>query len=86
MRRRFCAVLAAIGLAMTGPVALSGPASAQSGYGAPPPRYDAFDPFDFLDGSPDTLGCMKDCVRDFSPCDPPMFKRTDGRCKHTHGS
>ena len=26
--------------------------------------------------------CYKSCRRDFSPCDPPEFKRADGRCEH----
>lgn len=24
--------------------------------------------------------CVKECVQDASPCDPPEYKRTDGRC------
>jgi len=24
--------------------------------------------------------CVKECTQDTSPCDPPEFKRTDGRC------
>jgi len=24
--------------------------------------------------------CVKDCVQDTSPCDPPEYKRTDARC------
>ena len=24
--------------------------------------------------------CIKECVQDTSPCDPPEYKRTDGRC------
>ncbi len=24
--------------------------------------------------------CVKECVQDFSPCDPAEYKRTDGRC------
>ena len=30
---------------------------------------------------PDLQGCVKWCERDLNPCDPPLFKRADGRCK-----
>lgn len=29
---------------------------------------------------PDTRGCVKDCLADIDPCDPPEMKR-DGRCQ-----
>ena len=29
---------------------------------------------------PDLQGCVKWCQRDLNPCDPPLFKRADGRC------
>ncbi len=29
---------------------------------------------------PDLQGCVRWCERDLNPCDPPAFKRTDGRC------
>lgn len=29
---------------------------------------------------PDRNGCVKWCFRDLNPCDPPEFKRADGRC------
>lgn len=29
---------------------------------------------------PDLQGCVRWCERDLNPCDPPEFKRTDGRC------
>lgn len=86
MRQRLCTALAAAGLAFYSPVVLSFPVWAQSQYSASPPRSAAFDPFDLLDGPPDTPGCIQQCVRDFNPCDPPTLKQTDGRCKHTHGS
>ena len=30
---------------------------------------------------PDRHGCEKWCLHDMNPCDPPLFKRTDGRCE-----
>ena len=30
--------------------------------------------------SPRGFYCVKECTQDTSPCDPPEFKRTDGRC------
>ena len=33
---------------------------------------------------PDEQGCVKLCIRDTSPCDPPQYKRTDGRCVIDH--
>lgn len=86
MRRRLRAALAMVGLLVSCPVSLSVPALAQFRSDTPPSRSDAFDPFDLLDGPADTPGCVRECVRDFNPCDPPSFKQIDGRCKHTHGS
>ncbi|MCC2106263.1 MAG: hypothetical protein KDJ40_01175 [Hyphomicrobiales bacterium] len=39
-----------------------------------PPLYEAY--------TTPTRGfyCVKSCERDLSPCDPPEFKRADGRC------
>lgn len=31
---------------------------------------------------PDARGCVKMCVRDDSPCDPPSYKRADNRCSN----
>lgn len=31
-------------------------------------------------GVPDRDGCVKACIYDLSPCDPPEFKRADNRC------
>ena len=32
---------------------------------------------------PDLQGCVKWCRTDQNPCDPPLFKRADGRCNDT---
>ena len=29
---------------------------------------------------PDERGCIKQCIEDLTPCDPPLFKHADGRC------
>ena len=40
-----------------------------------------YDPLDYyLDGPLDIEGCERQCARDFSPCDSPLMKKTDGRC------
>lgn len=59
--------------------ALSGPAMAQ-GY----QPYRGFFQNPFYDGrtgfGAQPAYCQKLCSADFSPCDPPEFKRADGRC------
>ena len=50
--------------------------------------HDAWDPvgrfFEFEPATPfnvpDENGCVRICLQDTSPCDPPSFKHTDGRC------
>ena len=45
-----------------------------------------YDPLTYYtDGPPDTGGCVKECMRDFSPCDSAMDKKIDGRCNRNHG-
>lgn len=29
-------------------------------------------------------GCLKLCIRDYSPCDPPRYKQADARCSPRH--
>ena len=42
-----------------------------------------YDPADYyIYGPPEVTGCVQQCARDFSPCDPPLLKKTDGRCNH----
>lgn len=38
-----------------------------------------------LPNVPDERGCVKWCIRDESPCDPPSFKRADNRCSNYRG-
>ena len=46
-----------------------------------------FDPETYyLDGPPDVASCVRLCPRDLSPCDSPLFKKTDGRCSRSHGN
>ena len=40
-----------------------------------------YDPADYyIYGPPEVSGCERQCARDFSPCDSPLMKKTDGRC------
>ena len=42
-----------------------------------------YDPADYYTyGPPEVAGCERQCARDFSPCDSPLLKKTDGRCNH----
>ncbi len=64
--------------------ALPGAASAQfyggDGYDEPArhryARNDGFNPNEGLQPN----GCVKQCPLDLNPCDPPEYKRADGRC------
>ena len=47
-----------------GPAIYASPTSPYSGYAAPARGF----------------YCVRECVQDTSPCDPPEYKRTDGRC------
>ncbi len=66
-------------LAMFGFLA-TGPAFAQSRHGyRQVPRGDN-PTYSGVPNVPDDQGCVKWCFRDLGPCDPPEFKRADGRC------
>ena len=60
------------------------PASAGSPYNREPARDDPrHDPdASGVPGIPNLQGCVRLCERDQSPCDPPVYKRADGRCNY----
>ncbi len=33
---------------------------------------------------PNRHGCVRQCIQDLSPCDPPSYKQADGRCSEDH--
>lgn len=37
-------------------------------------------PDDQVPNVPDRSGCVRACAQDAGPCDPPIYKRADGRC------
>lgn len=71
---------AAIGAAMVCAVpSLAGAQPYYRPYGPPAyAPYGAYDQGRSVYGAPRV--CQKLCSRDLSPCDPPEFKRADGRC------
>jgi hypothetical protein len=56
-------------------------ASAQYFY-RPPVVYDGPSYSPYYGAPARAFYCVKDCTQDTSPCDPPEFKRTDGRCSN----
>lgn len=77
---QFCRFTTALGALATLGFLTMGPTLAQSGQGyRQPPR--AYNPaYSGVPNVPDDRGCVKWCSRDSDPCDPPAFKRADGRC------
>ena len=74
------AVSAALLASATMLVTLPTPASAQRYY--PPRRLPPNDPsYGNVPNVPNEQGCVKWCFRDSNPCDPPEYKRADGRCE-----
>lgn len=46
-------------------------------------RYPAYEarPYSAYEVAPSpAFYCVKDCMQDTKPCDPPVYKRADGRC------
>ena len=75
------AALAGIAFAATlAPAGLSAQAFGDDGFYAPrharTARNDGYNPNEGLQPN----GCVKQCPLDLNPCDPPDFKRADGRC------
>ena len=77
-----------LNLALLAAVALAASGLSSTGMAQTPDETFFFDgrPYDpaeyYVYGPPDVAGCEPQCARDFSPCDSPMMKRTDGRCNH----
>lgn len=73
-----------VGLAMF-VLAAATPAFAAPESNGPRTGYHARRQADVYAGQPAALTCARWCVQDLSPCDPPEFKISDGRCRPPGG-
>ena len=71
-----------LNLALLAAAALAASGLSSAGLAQTPDETFYFDGRPYLYGPPDVAGCVQQCARDFSPCDAPLLKKTDGRCNH----
>ena len=69
-----------VGAAVLAAVVAASPGLARNRTYVPPGWGDQTPLFAGVPNVPDEHGCVKWCFRDTGPCDPPDYKRADGRC------